>query len=243
MAAILHRIKAYLYANPLTGRPDDYMAKVRSEKSVGIAEVCASAVSRGGADLPQSTIQHGVDIFLKEMAYLLCDGYSINTGYFVAGPLVKGIFNNPAESFDPARHHIQFRFKQGEALRKERSSIEVEILGLADNNRCISEVTDIRTGSANHLLSPGRNLKIKGCRIRVAGDHADAGIYFVNSDTDESMKVEPTDLVVNNPSELIVVIPDLAAGIYELRITTQFNKPGLLKDPRTIIFPKLLTVQ
>jgi len=205
METIRHRVKAYLYINPLTNRSGDYMARVNSERSVNIDEVCESAVSRGGADISPDIMRYGVKLFLKEMAYLLCDGYSVNTGYFVAGPLIKGIFNNPDESFDPARHHIQFRFKQGEALRKERSSIEVEIMGLADNNRYISEVTDIRTGSANHLLSPGRNLKIRGRRIRVAGDHADAGIYFVNSDTDESMKVELTDLVVNNPSELIVV--------------------------------------
>ncbi len=178
MDTILHRVKAYLYVNPLTGRPNDYMARVISEKSLGIAEICESAVRRGGADLPQATIQHGVDIFLKEMAYLLCDGYSANTGYFIANPLIKGTFNSSSEDFDPARHDIQFRFRQGDALRKERSSIDVEIMGPADNNRGISTVTDMKSGSVDHLLSPGYNLKISGRRIRVAGDHADTGIYF-----------------------------------------------------------------
>jgi hypothetical protein len=33
MATILHRIKAFLYNNPLTDDPNDYVARVSSERS------------------------------------------------------------------------------------------------------------------------------------------------------------------------------------------------------------------
>lgn len=243
MATILHRVKAYLYVNPLTPRPDDYMARVSSERSLGIPDICESAVSRGGADISSASMQHGVSLFLKEMAYLLCDGYSVNTGYFIASPLIKGNFNSPDESFDPSKHSIHFQFNQGEVLRKERYSIEVEIVGLAGNSRSISKVTDIKSGSVNDLLTPRHNLKINGHKIKVAGDHADTGVYFVNQATEESTRVDPSDLVINNPSGLIIVIPDLASGTYQIQIVTQFSKPSLLKKPRTIILNKLLTVQ
>ncbi|MDR2087289.1 MAG: DUF4469 domain-containing protein [Dysgonamonadaceae bacterium] len=50
--------------------------------------------------------------------------------------------------------------------------------------------------------------------------------------------------MVNNPSEVMIIIPDLITDTYKLEITTQFsNDAKLLKAPRTAIFDKVLEVQ
>ncbi|MDR2177302.1 MAG: DUF4469 domain-containing protein, partial [Treponema sp.] len=56
------------------------------------------------------------------------------------------------------------------------------------------------------------------------------------------VKVDPSDIVVNNPSEVIAVIPSLAAGVYQVRITTQHGGTRQLKTPHTFTFDKPLTV-
>lgn len=94
----------------------------------------------------------------------------------------------------------------------------------------------------NDLLTSGRNLKISGNKIKVAGDDAANGIYFVNADTNGRIQVDISDVVVNNPSELIVIIPDLSAGTYKLEVVTQYAGGNLLKEPRTAEFDKILTV-
>lgn len=215
METILHRVKAYLHNNPLASK----------------------------SDISSALMQHGVRQFLKEMGYLLCDGYSVNTGYFTAGSQIKGVFDKAEETFDPGKHRIRFRFKQGDILRNELSSVEVEIKGAAESGLSIFQVTDVRTGSVNRLLSPNRSLKIRGRKIRVAGDNDEAGIYFVNQFSGESTRVDPVDLVVNNPSELIIINPDLQAGTYKLQVTTRFSRHCLLRKPRTVIFEKELTVK
>ncbi len=113
--AILHKIKAYLYDNYLTkDNPNDYIARVSSERSLNIEEICLSAVMRGGADVSASAMKHAAELFLKEMAYhLLCDGYSVNTGYFTASALIRGVFDSPSEDFTQGMHAILFRFNQG----------------------------------------------------------------------------------------------------------------------------------
>jgi len=68
-------------------------------------------------------------------------------------------------------------------------------------------------------------------------------VYFINQATGKSTKVDPTDIVTNNPSELVVVTPALAAGKYKVQVITQFTTAAtLLKAPRTTIFDKILTV-
>jgi hypothetical protein len=121
--------------------------------------------------------------------------------------------------------------------------VTVEILGVADTDAAITQVVDVKSGSVNDLLTPNRNLRIAGQKIKIAGDHAANGIYFVNQATGEHTRVDDSDVVTNNPSELIVVIPPLAAGTYLLEATTQYTVSKLLKEPRTAMFDKTLTVE
>lgn len=101
------------------------------------------------------------------MAYQLCDEHSVNTGYFTANTLIKGVFNSPSEIFTTDKHSIIFQFNQGETLRKELPSIQVEMKGVADSSLSIEQVTDVKTASVNDLLTPNRNLKIKGYKLKL----------------------------------------------------------------------------
>lgn len=240
---ILHKIKAYLYDNFLTkDNPNDFIARTISERSLSVKQICESAANRGGADVSATAMEHATELFLKEMAYQLCDGYSVNTGYFTAGTQIRGVFDNPSETFNSTKHSILFQFNQGEKLRAEIPNIEINILGVADASSAILQVTDVKSGTINDLLTPGRNLKVSGTKIKVGGDNPENGIYFVSTDTNTRTKVEESDVVVNNPSELIVIIPTLPAGTYKLEIVTQQSGSTLLKDPRTATLEKVLTV-
>lgn len=245
MENILHKIKAYLYDNVLTkDNPNDFIARTVSERSLGIKEISEIAVKRGSADVSAPAMEHAVNLFLKEMAYQLCDGYSINTGYFTASTNIRGVFDSPSETFNPTKHSILFQFNQGEKLRAEISNIEVNILGVADASASILQVRDVKSGSVNDLLTPARNLKIMGSKIKVAGDNKANGIFFVETITQTRIAVDASDVVTNNPSELIIIIPQLTAGKYMLEVVTQFTTgSSLLKEPRTAVFDKILTVQ
>jgi hypothetical protein len=241
----LHTIKCYLYDNVLTEDPNDFIARVASERSLNVKDICTSAVERGGADVSAAAMEHAVNLWLKEMAYNLCDGYSINTGYFTASARVRGVFDSPTEIFNKDKHHLSFDFTQGATLRKDLHSVSVDILGVSDASLSIAKVTDVKTGSVNDLLTSERNLKIAGHKLKIAGDNPENGVYFVNQTTQERTKVEATDIVTNNPSELMIIIPALASGTYKVEVTTQFsgNTKIMLKDPHTAAFDKILTVQ
>ncbi|GAA5098837.1 DNA-binding domain-containing protein [Chryseobacterium ginsengisoli] len=230
---ILHKIKAYLYDNLLTkDNPNDFIARTVSERSLNVKQICESAANRGGADVSAAAMEHATELFLKEMAYQLCDGYSINTGYFTASTQIRGVFDSPTETFNKDKHSILFRFNQGEKLRSEIPNIEVNIIGVADASSAILQVADVKNGTINDILTPGRNLKISGTKIKVFGDDAANGIYFVETATRTKTLVESGDIVTNNPSELIIVIPDLASGTYTIEIVTQYTGGTIqLKEP------------
>ena len=243
MANVLHTIKAYLYDNLLTDNPNDFSARVSSERSLSIGDICTSAATRGGADIAAESMKHAVELFLKEMGYQLCDGFSVNTGWFTASPSIKGVFYSPIEKFNPDKHSVLFQFNQGELLRNELASVTVDVLGVAESGAFIAQVLDVKSGTVNDLLTPDRNLKIGGAKLKIAGEAPhETGVYFVNQTTQARVKVDESDMVTNNPGEVIVVIPALTAGSYKVEIVTQYSQGKLLKEPRVMLFDKILTV-
>jgi hypothetical protein len=118
----------------------------------------------------------------------------------------------------------------------------VEIAGVSKATFFIDEVEDIESEGINDLLTPKHNLRISGSKIKIDGDSEANGVYFINQETKERVKVQ-SKMPVNKPSELLVVIPALVAGEYKLEIVTQFSGGGtMLKEPRSATFEKVLTV-
>ncbi|WP_314695101.1 DNA-binding domain-containing protein [Tannerella forsythia] len=244
MSKTRHTIKAYLYDNLLTPDPNDFTARVSSERSLSVADICHSAATRGGADVSDAAMSHAVELFLKEMAYRLCDGFAVNTGYFTAVPVVRGVFLNPNETFDPQRHTLQFQFTQGELMRREIEDVEVKIMGVAETGLYIGQVEDMKSRTVNEVLTPGFNLRVTGTKLRVVGDKPGVGIFFRETATNTATKVDEGDIVVNNPSELMIIIPALPAGTYQLEVTTQYSTGNkLLKEVRSAVFDRPLTVK
>lgn len=244
MSKTRHTIKAYLYDNLLTPDPNDFVARVSSERSLSVADICHSAATRGGADVSDAAMSHAVELFLKEMAYRLCDGFAVNTGYFTAMPVVRGVFLNPNETFDPQRHTLQFQFTQGELMRREIEDVEVKIMGVAETGLYIGQVEDMKSRTVNEVLTPGFNLRVTGTKLRVVGDKPGVGIFFRETVTNIATKVDEGDIVVNNPSELMIIIPALPAGTYQLEVTTQYSTGNkLLKEVRSAVFDRPLTVK
>jgi hypothetical protein len=245
MASIWHNIKVWLYLNLLTqNNPNDYVARVASDRTLNIQDICRAAVERGGSDISIAAMKHAVELFFKEMAYQLCDGFAVNTGWFVASVHIKGVFDSPLDIFDPKRHTVVIEFHQGSLLRNELQNITVEVLGVAETGVLIAQVIDVKSGTVNDLLTPNRNLKIAGYKLKIAGENADNGVYFIDEQGAKT-KVDSSDIVTNNPSELIIVTPELSAGTYHLSVTTQFSGSGgkVLNEPRTTTFNIPLTVQ
>jgi hypothetical protein len=245
MDQILHTIKAQLYDNKLTADDtNDFIARVSSEHALDLDEICLSAYNRGGADLPVDVLRYAAGTVLKEMSFLLCDGYAVNTGYFAGSPHIRGVFTSPGDRFDPARHTLLVEFHQGSLLREELQQVKVEILGVADAGPRLDQVIDVKTGSVNDVITPGRNLRILGHKIKIAGENALNGVTFTWANGSTSLKVPKEDIVINAASEIMIVVPPtLTAQKYQLKVTTQYSGANLVKVPRTVIFDKPLTVK
>lgn len=86
-------------------------------------------------------------------------------------------------------------------------------------------------------ITPGRNFRITGSRIRIEGTDEKVGITFHSLQDDKKVKVATDMFGTNKPLVLIFIAPaELTDGEYEMTLTTQFsgNNQRSLKTTRSI---------
>ncbi|MDR2796318.1 MAG: DUF4469 domain-containing protein [Spirochaetaceae bacterium] len=240
---VLHRVRVKLYPSYLPKLEGAYIARTDNEATLTIEEICAAMKNRGGFTGNYNDLVEYVGQFLDEAAYQLCDGFAVNMGYFSIHPGVGGTFDKATEGHDAGKHPISFRFRARAPLRALVEHIVVEIEGLADSSGYIDEFIDINTEAVNETLTPGGQFSVSGHKIKVAGDDAGIGVFFVSA-ADPALRVKAAGhLAENAASKVIGIIPALNAGVYTLEIVTQYTHGGsALKEPRTIAFASRLTV-
>nr|WP_319397274.1 DNA-binding domain-containing protein [uncultured Carboxylicivirga sp.] len=234
------KIKLWLYDNPLTENPNDYSAKVSSAGSLNLDDVVDGIIANRSEYQPETIRSIGTLIF-NEIGDKLKDGYNINTPLFSASLAVSGVFNSKTASFSGSNHKLKINLRTHGAFLAELQKLEVEVLGVADVGGVIGKVIDSQTAEEDSTITPNDVIQIEGTKIKVEGEADTVGAFLVNQTN--SVRVKMDRIVSNNPSELLVLLPALDTGDYQLQIVTQHSGGGvLLQAPRTIIFDHLLTV-
>jgi hypothetical protein len=213
-----------------------YIPKTANEASLSIEEVCKSLKERGGYTGDFDVLVDAVKKFYKEAAYQLCDGFSINNGYYSVHPSIRCTFNSARESVSSKKDRIGFKFRTNRLLRNLAQHFEFDIVGVMDGNAYINEFVDDYEDSVNTLYVPGDVFTIYGNKIKIAGDDPGVGVFFVPVDA-PSKAVKVKRFVENFPSKIIGQAPDTKHMLNRIEIRTQFSgsKANPLKKPRVIV--------
>ena len=231
---VMHSINIRLYPNYLPGYEKTYIARTVNDASLSIEDVCTSLSKRGGFTGEYKDLVNYVKQYLNEVVYQLCDGYSINTGYFSIYPNVGGIFNDERDLPDEEKNELTIRFQPLKPLRNAVKAIRVVSQGLAVTNGHIKEFIDTDENAVNSIVVPGNAFIILGDKIKLAGDCPDCGLFFVPVDN-PSQAVRATRIIENNPSKIIGISPEINVDCrVEVRTMFSGSKKSTLKNIRCI---------
>ena len=240
---VFHRIHVRLMPNNLPSAKGTFIAKTSSDASLSIEQVCVSLKKRGGFTGNYTDLVSYVKQYFDEAAYQLCNGYTVDAGYFSIYPVLGGVFNSAWDEPDRKKHPVRFRFRVQPRLAAITQHITIEIDGEADTLGSIVSFTDFESGSVNETASPGNIFSLYGARLKISGNDPRVGVYFVSGkEPEKEVKVERR-LVTNTASRITGIVPHLESGEWKARVITQYTVGGsFLKDPRIIESPFTLNV-
>ena len=234
-------LNADLYDNVLTEKPGDYTAKPRITGTYRNGDVAADIVAERTEYRP-ATIVNILDLADQKRVQAVANGKSLVTGMGQFLLSLAGSFEGEHPKFDPEKHSAGVTYTPSKPLLDALKNIDFN-LNKATTGPVINQVTDVRSQSVNQQLTPGKNAIINGANLLIKGDNLGNGIFFTKDETGAvPQKVEFFSR--STTSEQIVEIPEgLTDGQYKVSITTQAGAAyTLVKEPRTYVFPILLTV-
>lgn len=238
------RLNVSLYDNPLTPETDDYTGKVQLN-GVFSNETIAARIVQERTEYRLETIVNILNLADDVKRTALASGYAVNDGVAQMYPSVSGRFVGTQAQFDSKLHSVGVTLTASAALRAAIANTTVVVQGVATTGPVVNKVTDVYTAQDNVSITPGRNLKIAGQRLKVVGDDpAVVGVWFVSAANEaQRTKVDSRDLVDNNPSLITIIAPALAPGDYYLEVVTQFSTGNAItKEPRNYRFEVSLNV-
>lgn len=234
-------LNAWLYDNPLTEDPNDYVGKTKSNGNVNNEDIAHEIVEEG-SEVKVETIINILNLSDKKKAQKVAQGHHLNTPLCNGYIGLTGAFRGKSAKFEKGTHRLVSNFSMGSELRAALETVTVDILGVAPTGPVIGNVEDSLSGELNSIITPNNVIKVNGSKIKIEGDDANVGIWFVNVNGGNKVKV--TQLITNERSDVVAMVPALEAGSYELELVTQGSGGGtLLKEARSITFEHILTVQ
>ncbi len=228
-------LKAWLKNNHLTEDPNDFSATVSGMGSKNLDDI-VDDIMKDGTENNRNTIKNIVTRFQEKAMQLVLSGHNVNTGMVYMRPVIKGAIYN--KTWNPETNAVYVAINQGMQLRQAISDTSVQILGVQPDSMEIFSLTNMVTGSTDGTLIKGRNCEIRGSYIKVVGEDPTCGVTLKNTSTQEVSKLPQDSIVLNEPSRLLLDIPEtIEPGEYELTITTQYTRANiLLKAPRSVSF-------
>jgi hypothetical protein len=187
-------------------------------------------------ELNPATVKDVVTRFNKKCIDLLLQGRNVSNGLVHMRLSIKGVTYD--RTWDKERNPIHVVISQSKELREAIADTEVEIMGEHPDPMAIYTVTDLSTAKIDGTITRRFNAEIKGTYIKVVGDDPACGIYFHNEDRQIDYKLPEVNIVVNDPSKILILVPEeLAPDMYELRIVTQFTgAKKTLKATRSVTY-------
>ena len=225
-------LKVFLKKNELTEDPNDFTGVVSSLPSMGKKEILDEIIA-DGIEVSRSTIDACVTRYIDKAVDKALSGHNVNLGFIYMRSTIKGPLYG--KTWNPEVNRVELSIATGADSRKAAAETNVDILGTVSDMIEIYSITDSTTGATDGTLTKGRNVELKGSYIKITGDKPEVGVVFFNMMTLAVTKLEMKDIVINEPSRLMLFLPDaLVAGEYELTVTTQYTKGSKpLAQPRS----------
>jgi hypothetical protein len=225
-------LKYHLVDNLLAKQTDKYKAQTRTSGSCDKAEFIKRLLSKGTL-ITQTDVLAVFNAIENTAVELLQQGYTLNFPLFNTSFSISGTFESPLDSFDPERHKLNINITKGSLLRDIEKTVPFEKMNASASGPRIREVKDIVSGEINRQLTPGGVIEIRGNNIKLSGNDAECGVWFV-PETDTPKKAEI--IATNKPSVVLAMVPALPAGPYKLKIVTRYSGARDWKTPKAFVF-------
>lgn len=228
-----------LHKSSLTTVSGKYTGTVLSSGAM-TNEGIAAQIAEERTDLRPETIKLVLELADTVKVNALLEGKTIIDGMGFYRTVCNGTFDGDRSSYDADNHSLSVAFTPCSTLRTGYTEVDV-VTRPGATGTSVFTVHDGVTDSDNSIITSGGIVYVTGQQIRIIGKNEGNGVFFIAEDGTE---YSPVVITTNEPTNLIMQLPEMATGDYTLKIVTQCGSNGReMQTVNTCEFDTTLSVQ
>lgn len=229
-----------MYDNVLTEKLGDYTAKPQITGTVRNPDI-SIRIAKSRTEYRPETIENILNMADQIKIEAIAEGKCVvdNVGQYLLN--LSGPIEGEKPAFNSNLHKVGITYTPGKKLLEAIKNILFKF-NLATTGPVVNSIQDATSKSINEQITSGEPAIIYGANLLIKGDNPLNGVFF--TEDKEGATPKPAKLIISNTiSQITISVPVLTAGQYKQSVTTQFAANyKLTKEPRTYVFPILLTV-
>lgn len=221
-------IKYFLQPNPITPDPNDQSAHVVTTESLSLEDLAAELANRGTVTskaLALAVLNGAQELMAEKVA----GGAAINTPLLTLRPGITGVFTDPTDTFDPARHTKRCNLQMGRMLAEAMTAATTEKILKPAPEPALNAFINKNTGGVNGTITPGGIGEVVGEELKFDPAVAAAGIYFVPTAAGAAVKVPTANIATRTEGSLLFLTPALVAGTYRLEVRRAYGQAATIR--------------
>ena len=236
----------YLIDNTITKEEGDKIAKVKTKKTKTIDDIADRIVSER-TEYRKDTIVSILKMVNEVKLEFFAQGEMVNDGIVIFEPAITGTFVETT-NFNDEKNSCVINTRVTNDVLRLIAQVKGTYNGLTVENggASIDGIIDSTTGATTGEVTPGKVITLNGKKIRVVpeeGETVESCITYTDVVT-QLVITQNDPPVINDPSKLVMQLPELNEGAYTLTVKTLFSSASAtLKAPRHITFKTKLTVK
>lgn len=216
---IIMAIQYALQPNPITPDPNDRTAKVSPRESLTLDDVIKRMLRRGTM-VTETDMLATLKLFFDVVTDEIADGSAVNLPLVNLKPSIKGVFKDANDTYDSSRHKITAASSPGLLLNKKLSTSKTEKIASSLPGPTLNAFEDINTQSHDAVITPGGIGKIVGEELKFIAAQADEGVFFIDSEGEET---RVTIIASLTEGQIMFMIPQLPVGDYTLEVRRAYT--------------------
>ena len=212
------KLKYGLVSNELTPDPNDQRAVVYVEQVKTLDDIVDEMIGRGST-ITKAEAMSNVEEYHRAIALFLGQGCTVTTPAYSITPVIKGVFENEDDRFNPSKHELYLNIRPNTRLKDAAKNIAVEYVESQGQQPRIKKLYDLVSETTSEQLTPGGIAHLKGKLLKFDVEDAQQGIFFISGN--QEVKADPKTVARNMPGELIFMVPaTLKKGTCQVEVRT-----------------------
>ncbi|MFA8299795.1 MAG: DUF4469 domain-containing protein [Hyphomicrobiales bacterium] len=205
-----------LFENKLTKDvEDDYIAKPVNNIIKNRNELIEE-ITGPGSILKETESKAVIDAYWDQIEKYISEGKMYRDERITVNIGISGVFVGKRARDAEGTAKCNLNLVPNKSLKLATDKIHLNYVDPNYDRAIIDIVYDFNTDSDNDIISPNGVVEIKGRDLKIYEDVEGSGIFFINQETNEAVKV--TRIRDNEPKTLLFTAPDLSAGEYSIEI-------------------------